>query len=98
MSVTDDSLLAENAGTTVAGIFICSSVLGLRPPRALRSLASKEPNPTSVTFSPSATAWVMESMRAFNREAAACWVVLAFVAASSTNLVVFISRSGVGFW
>ena len=59
-----NALPAENAGTLVAGIVIGSLVLGLRPSRSERSRRSNDPNPTSVTFSPFATASVTTSKKA----------------------------------
>jgi hypothetical protein len=59
-----NSFPGENAGTLVAGMVIGSFVLGLRPSRSERSRRSNDPNPTSVIFSPLATASVTTSKKA----------------------------------
>jgi len=47
------ALPALKVGTLEAAILISAPVAGLRPMRSARVLTSKEPKPTSWTFSPS---------------------------------------------
>nr|ADO19127.1 hypothetical protein Nfla_5103 [Nostoc flagelliforme str. Sunitezuoqi] len=83
---------AENAGTLVAGMVIGSLVFGLRPSRSERSRHSNDPNPTSVTLSPLATASVTTNKKALITSSACFFVMLVFAATASTNSPLFINH------
>jgi hypothetical protein len=82
---------AANLGTVISGIWIFSPVFGFLPSRAARVLALKEPNPTSVTVSPLATASTTASVAASSAFVAAVFDRSERAAMASINSDLFIS-------
>ena len=69
-----------NTGAFDAGILISSLVCGFLPFLAALFLTSKEPNPTNWTLSPSTSAFVTVSIKAFTDASAAFFVSPVFAA------------------
>lgn len=92
-----NTLPALNTGTCAAGIFNGSPVEGLRPVRALRFLASKEPKPINTTLSPAATAPMMTSTVALNIASASFFVTPVFSAIAAISSVLFIDAESLHY-